>query len=216
MSNYFSMNKTANTWYSPFMHPTVGTKIYNGVVEYNAYVIANATSMKTALDRIGFNSNGYPTSPTTDSVVYSIANARYETWDGYSWISAGLTDGDFSFNYSKYIQAWKIEADFGKTDILYIMLGTNDFMSLQLSEFSNAYNSYKSNMDALISSAKAYNPDIKIGIGLANTYTGSDWNNEGTFASHTSRLMYEARKNNILNYDNRIAENIYIVDWGIS
>ena len=215
LADYFKMKKSATEVYSPFMHPTAGTGIFQGVVESNAYMISTVGYMKSALDRIGYELSGYPTTPTTDSIVYSIANERYEKWDGTTWVDADMVDGDFSFNFSKYIQAWDIETEFGIINTLYIMLGTNDFIALNPANVPANFSAYKVKLDAVIASAKAYNASIKIGIGLENIYVGSDYNNEGAFASKRHLALYEERKLKLANYDNRIAENIYCVDWGI-
>ena len=215
LADYFMMKKSATTVYSPFMHPTEGTGIFQGVVEYNAYMISTVGTMKSALDRIGFETTGYPSTPTTDSIVYSIANARYEKWDGAAWVDAVMIDTDFSFNFSKYIQAWDIETEFGIINTLYIMLGTNDFSTLNPADVAVNFPAYKTKLDTVIASAKAYNLNIKIGIGLENIYVGRDANNEGAFASKRHLALFEGRKLKLSNYDNRIVENIFCVDWGI-
>lgn len=226
MAAFFSVSKNTtagpnNPGYSPFMHPTVGTKIYQGVVEYNANTLLLNTYavIKDALNWVGYNANGYPTNPTTDSVVYSVANARYETWDGSAWVNANLTDADFSFNFSKYIKAWKIVEHFGAApDIVYVMLGMNDFRTQSsLSAIDTVYSSYKTKMNALIASVKSYNANIKIGVGFPNVYVGSDCNGSiSEFSSRNNYNLYYAKTKVIADYDNRIGEGIYFIDWGLS
>ena len=213
LAQYFSMSKSSSAYYSPFLHPA-GKKYY-GVVEKNAseLLLSQRGGTKSKLQAIGFNSNGYITTPTANvSVVYSIANSRYEIWNGSAWVDAILTDTDFVFNFATYRSAWNIPA----TDILYIMLGTNDFRNLEPSSVLSAFSSYKTLLDQVIASAKADNASIKIGVGIANTYVGSDDNDGGFFNRKSTRAMWEARKMKIANYDNRVGESIYLVDWGFS
>jgi hypothetical protein len=211
LAMYFSMSKSENSYYSPFMHPTSG--YYFGIAEKNANELANASTrggIGKTLQRIGFNSNGYPSNPATNDVVYSIANARYERWNGSAWIDSGLSDSDFSFSVPKYMQAWKIS----NVDVLYVMLETNDFRTVDPLMVKSTFNSYKENLDVLIASAKEYKSSIVIGIGIANTYCGSDNNNGGYFNTKYTRALWEARKAKINAYDGRESENIYVVDWG--
>lgn len=213
MTTYFAMSKSASAYYSPFMHPA--GKEYFGVVEKNAAELTDTSrgGMYLKLSEIGFTAGGYPSSPTTNvSVVYSIANARYEIWNGSAWVDAGLVDGDFSFNFATYRSAWNIPA----VDVLYVMLGTNDFRNLEPSAVSAAFVDFASKMDEIITSAKADNAAIKIGVGIPNIYVGSDDNNGGYFNTKLSRSMYNAKTEIISEYDGRTAESIYVVDWGLA
>ena len=80
-------------------------------------LLSDRGGLKVKLTEIGFEASGYPTTPiTNESVVYSVANARYEIWNGSAWIDASLTDNDFVFNYETYRSAWNIP----QTDVLYI------------------------------------------------------------------------------------------------
>ena len=204
---------------SPFMHHA--TYKYYGQTNFWWSVYNNPTGYPYELfeakrTEIGFDTlTGIKTSPVLNDLMYFDKDGSnvYKYFDGSIWVDAGLTANDFTFDFSKYRTIWNIT----QPNIVTVMLGLNDFRGASsTSSVQSIFTTWVTQMDELIASVLADNASAKIAILLPSSVCGSDTNNEGAFNLKYNRMMWEARKLIIAQYDERDGESIYVIDTGSS
>lgn len=214
LKQYFKTIHSPAEWagFSPFMQPSTTHKYYGCTKAVIATLNDSPNGMYDKFIEIGFNSTtGLKTTPVLNDVMYVYADSAYKTWNGTAWVIITEAELGFAFNFAKYRNVWNIT----QPNYFMVNLGVNDFSSNHpMRVKSDVWDNYfKSYLDLVIASVKVDNPTIKIGVmipngkfGDANVITGKN------FIAKKDRAMFEARKLFIANYDNRIAENIYLLD----
>ncbi len=214
LKQYFTTIHSPAEWagFSPFMQPSTTHKYYGCTKAVIATLNASPNDMYDKFIEIGFNSTtGLKTTPNVNDVMYVYAESAYKTWNGSAWVVITEAELGFTFNFAKYRDVWNI----AQPNYFMVNLGVNDFSTTHPMRVKpDVWDVYfKSYLDLVIASVKVDNPTIKIGVmipngkfGDANVITGQN------FIAKKDRAMFEARKLFIANYDNRTAENIYLLD----
>jgi lysophospholipase L1-like esterase len=175
LDSYFSRYGRTDGIDSPFMFPVgvAGDKyrgntafwkaaLYTDTAGYlsSGYTKAGSGWTDSTLD---FNASGYPISPATGDVVYDpalAAGTQWQEWSGSAWTTRG-TQPAWEFNFSKYMARYAfIFAAEGAPTVVTVMLGTNDFGSVLLTDQRLA--DYKTRMDSLIASVRAYSATLPV------------------------------------------------------
>jgi len=203
--------------FTPFMHPVApyiyygSTGFWKAVLTTTGYDVNGFTNIAAS---IGFNSSdGYLTSPSTNDVMYDYDNDEYKKWDGSSWVAISAATLNFSFNFAKYRSTWGI----AQPNVVTVMLGTNDFRSAASDDaIDTLFITWAAQMEELIASVIADNATTKIAILIAPSVNGKLNNHDDAFIQKLNARMWYARKLVIDEFDEREAENIYLVDVGSS
>lgn len=214
LQNYFNsafFNDITN--FNTFQQPTGSFSLYYGPTQTwrNALTGTNTGMWYDTAVRVGFDAaTGLKLNPAIGDVMYVNANSTYKYWDGSSWINTTATAIGLTFNMSKYRQAFLIPTP----KIVSVMLGINDFSSLHPDDVLGQWATWKGRMDTIIASTKLDNPDVKFAICLPMSYFPDHIDNDvNSFSRMKSAAMFEQRKLLIRDFDNREAENIYLVDF---
>ena len=224
-------NKTYNTQYhegrggwgwSKYAQPTVGNGLDgncyagfwqpNGNYKYWGDVRFWVNTRKASTDRekylyggfdaSKFDSSGYLLNPTTNDIMYD--SRGFIIWNGSEWTTTSESSYTWGFDYAKYLSMWNITPP----SVCVVMLGMNDF---RYSFTINGWNSYKTNMDAFISSYKSAVPGGKFIVAIHCTDTGRNWNDGETMnisAESQNLNLWKYRKALIDEYDGRESEGI--------
>lgn len=199
--------------FSPFVHVT-GYQYY-GVVEFWKAIVNDNSQYTYGTNGFDdykewFNNNGYKAMPSVNDLMYNGTDEIYQYWNGSSWVEASVSDADFSFNYSKYIETWNI----AYPDIVMVMLGKNDFYA----GVSDAlWTTWRERLNALIDSIKSYSENIKIGICTPTTANTPPYSDDMSNYQEGHHYMWEARRRIITCFDNVTNDNrnVFVVDTGI-
>lgn len=220
LADYFKVNKSSTAYYdgfSPFMHPS--DKRYYGIVEFWKDIVNSTIGEHTyPMEGFGdystmFSTDGYKLNPSVGDVMYDFANSVYKEWNGASWSVSSLTDEDFEFNYSTYIDVWNINSP----DFVLIMLGVNDWFS----EFDDsAATLWNSRMQTMIQSIRSFatrqSRTIVIGLCTNTTIAAAANNSYNINPDFCSRNLFKGRKNTIVTFDTDVyrTAGVYVVDTG--
>ena len=220
LADYFKVNNSSTAYYegfSPFMHPS--GKRYYGIVEFwkdivNSTIGEHTYTMKGFGDYSAmFSTDGYKLNPSVGDVMYDFANSVYKEWDGTSWSVSSLTDEDFEFNYSTYIDVWNINIP----DFVLIMLGVNDWFSGFDESTATLWNN---RMQTIIQSIQSFatgqSRTIVIGLCTNTTIASTANNNHHINPDFCSRSLFKGRKNTIVTFDTDVyrTAGVYVVDTG--
>jgi lysophospholipase L1-like esterase len=124
-----------------------------------------------------------------------------------------------TFNFSQYMST----NGFASVDVVVIMLGTNDTSSLTSdAQVVTAIANNKTYLDAMISSIKAFNANVKIGIAL--TFPPSDSQDAVGYDYACARTQWRYKRNFhqyskgiITNYGGKeISDNIYLISTNLN
>jgi hypothetical protein len=219
LMNYFTRRTSATDSFSPFMHPadpytyygdtSFWKKVVNGDTSYNY----EGFHLKAA--EIGFSSStGLLINPQVNALMYNRDLAKYVFWNGSSWADAPTSVNDianWSFNYAKYRAAWNIPAP----TVFLLHLGLNDFRDQPTLSVVNAeFGVWKNRVNEMILNIKANVPGIKFVVALPTVFTGDPDNTGQEWAARQTYFMWKVRELIIANFDNREAENVFVVDFG--
>ena len=208
MESYFTVDNRG--YLSPFMQPMNNFKHFGPTsfwIDANSPSPSyNATYFFGVRDQFDSNT-GRKKSPNINDVMSD--GSGYIVWNGSAWVSITLSElGGFAFNYGKYRATWSIP----RPDILHVLLGTNDFYSVDEGTFPGVYNPYKTRYDQLIASVKADSPLCKIivGIPVSSARQGED----GTLLTERVKQAMWLLATNLNNdYSGKESQNIFLVDY---
>lgn len=221
LANYMGNKYTTGDSFSPFLHPADPYKYFGNTAMWIA-VNAGSTAYQYAgftdiCNTIGFDAvTGLKSSPSTNDVMYNNSLSGYVRWDGSSWIAITEAALAFTFNYAKYLTTWGITMP----DIVAIELGVNDFRHSMTNDY--AFNTWKTNMDTMITSIKAaatsLSKTVKIAILTPISATQSENNGDYMNPIFQRRNMLEARRRILAAFDidSYSTTGVEIVDTGSS
>lgn len=218
----FINDKFSASGQSPFVHP-VDPYVYYGETKFWFEVLkTNPTygyeDYKDIANELGFDSaTGLKTNPNVNDVMYFSQTAEnvYKRWDGSAWVNIDESTLAFTFNPAKYRSTYNIQ----QPDVVPVMLGINDFVfaSSPKAVFNDFYLNWKSNLDIMINGFKSDNPNVKFVICLNGPGADqSGWSAKTQKVEMYDLIQKELRRLLIKHYDNRTAENIYLIDTGAS
>ena len=218
LEQYFAPHGVGQlSMFSPFMH--VQGYTYYGVIDFWKIVVNGDSPDPYGTDGFEsfaswFDANGYKVNPQVNDLMFDFANDKYVYYNGTAWVDFNGTPS-FSFNYAKYINTWNIAAP----DFVIVMLGVNDFVT----GISDAFwATWKSRMDELVASVKAYgtsiNKDITIGICTPTVRHGAENGSLGVNQDFLSYGLFSGRKRIIEEYDTaeNEAQGVFVVDTGVA
>lgn len=221
VSNYMSeLTGSATGSHSPFLHPIDPYKYYGNTLFWEAveagttgYGIDGFTDIATS---IGFDSNGFKSSPQTDDVMYNGTSSNYERYNGTSWETITEATLGFTFNYTKYLSTWNVSMP----DYVPILLGTNDFRSSMPTDAFLA--SWKSNFDTIFQSilAAGVSNGKTVRVAMCTPTTQNQSANNSTSANpifHTANV-WKARNYifETFDTDSYLNQGLDVVDTGSS
>lgn len=223
LANYFEKTKihtnTSDGKFTPFLQPADPYKYYGGTATWISVLSQGQNnpvtgSMYETAVRIGFDPvTGLKTNPDINSVMWVESDNAYKYWDGTVWTVISEAALNFSFNFAKYRSTYGID----QPTFFCLMLGINDFSSLNPSAVPALYATWKTQLDQVIASVKADSPNVKFAVLLPPSFFPINYDNSGAnFTPMKNAAMFKQRELLIRDYDNRDAENIYLVDVGAS
>jgi len=203
LENYLSRIGELEGGDSPFLFPRdeEGSRFYGNAAfwqnvtagtppgyEYDGFqMVARGWRDEGTFD---FDANGYPKSPTRGDILIDPRLALTEQWreyEGSVWQPSSYRDVELSF--AKYIQKNRSAFQGGAPTSISIMLGTVDFLSQLTNE---GWAQYSSNMRSLITSIRAWNPNVPIIlIGSPNGADESMWVGKGISGEEFNQRMME-------------------------
>ncbi len=158
-----------------------------------------------------FDNHGYLENPRKNDLMYDNEANSFIRYDGKSWKQVKYEDFQWSFDYEKYLAMWELESP----KILAEFLGLNDFRNAGLPGELD-FTQWNNQMEQMIASYHTAVPDGKFVLMIPSSSCGILDNQSGDFTTLQNANMWELRNNIIEQFDNRVDENIYIVDAGIS
>lgn len=218
LAAYRTVSTGSKLHYYPFWQPD-GNFRYYGATGFWVYAKANAESESESPSANGayyngcynsdilamFDNFGFLTNPTSGDIMYDSDNAVFKVYDGATWTNTTQGAYTWGFDYGKYLSMWNLATP----DVVCITLGANDFRNKDLPlDFAT----WNSSMEELIESIHDVNSNIKIVLC-----------NQGPFANHgytgdpvplQNYKMWLHLKDIIENFDNREAENIFVIAQG--
>ena len=134
-----------------------------------------------------------------------------EKGDGYDYIGFQKTaewilqkkiinthiEGEYEFNFSKYISKYKSLNNIGKVDIVSILFGANDFKNICYDDSEAKIQENLKLLEELIKSVKGFDPDISVMINLpvlsgkygAEDYTGEKRRYDYHMLSYSKEIL---------------------------
>lgn len=224
LSRYFSTSKDRTQHYNGFWQPD-GKYRYWGSTAYwkLAKEVSESPNPKdwsfmefySTYSFIGvsseFDAHGLKLDPRKNDLMYDNETESFICFDGKKWTQVKYEDFKWSFNYSKYLDMWELESP----QILAEFLGLNDFRNAGLPGDLD-FTEWNNQMEQMIASYHAAVPDGKFVLMIPSSSCGIMDNKAGDFTLLQNANMWEVRRNIIEKFDNRMDENIYIVDAGIA
>ena len=224
LSRYFSISKDRTQHYNGFWQPdgkyrfwgsTAYWKLVKEVsvspnpqkwqfMEY--YSTIHFIGVSSELDALGLKLD-----PRENDLMYDNEAESFICFDGKKWKQVKYEDFEWSFNYGKYLNMWELESP----QILAEFLGLNDFRNAGLPGELD-FTEWNNQMEQMIVSYHAAVPDGKFVLMIPSSSCGIMDNKAGDFTLLQNANMWEVRRNIIEKFDNRMDENIYIVDAGIA
>ena len=219
LDDYFTVTTSAGVSYNGFFQPD--TAEYWGSTGFwklaNDIRLGGGTSSEIyyagrfEVQSLLFDATtGYKLSPSTGDLMYDNSLGGYVEYNGSSWVSASYGDYTWSFDYSKYLSMWGLSSP----DILFVMLGLNDFRD-ENDPNNIDFSEWNAQMEFLKASYLSAVPSGKLAIIIPCSTVGTENNVNGYYTSKQNACMWEFRKNLIENFDDRDAEDIYLVDGGM-
>ncbi|EJU14005.1 hypothetical protein LH128_05885 [Sphingomonas sp. LH128] len=185
LAQYMTSAGLANGKDSPFLFPVgISGSDYKGNTEFWRRAINISAYPDDNYDLDGFqklargwadsgaylyDANGYPTAPANGWVVYDpnlAAGSRFQTWNGSAWVAMGSQPASWAFDFGKYLVRFAAAFAGGNPTHISILLSANDFQTLTSSGTAAALPAFKANLDALIASARAALPTVKVIINV--------------------------------------------------
>jgi hypothetical protein len=185
LANYFQSYARADGRESPFMFPDgITGPNYRGNTQFWKKAINIAAYPDDNYDLDGFQKvargwadtgaflydvNGYPTAPQVGWVVFDPTKAtgsQYQSWDGSAWTAMASPPATWSFNIGKYLARYPEVFSAGLPTHISILLSANDFQGLTTAATTAALPAFKTYLDALIASARAAVPGVKVIINV--------------------------------------------------
>ena len=224
LSRYFSISKDRTQHYNGFWQPD-GKYRYWGSTAYWKLVKEVSVSPNpqkwqfmeyySTIHFIGvsseFDALGLKLDPRENDLMYDNEAESFICFDGIKWKRVESKDFEWSFNYRKYLDMWKLEYP----EILAEFLGLNDFRNAGLPGNLN-FKQWNDQMEQMIASYHSVVPNGKFVLMIPSSSCGILDNKSGDFTLLQNANMWELRRNIIEKFDNRTDENIYIVDAGIA
>lgn len=223
LSNYYSIQKSKTNAPSPFWHPKNGR--YWGVVEfwkdvmtYDEFASSSQNpnyypmnGRKESATNAGFDPNGYITNSTgrlkINDIMYSIEKSSFIQYNGSDWVNIEQPS-EWGFDFVKYGNMWNISAP---DAFVMAELTTNEFRGNKNNPNFTNYNNYSEKM---ITALKEWSSSINIVIIIPISTLGRDYS-LGEFVQLGNYRMWQSRKNQIKQFNNRENENIYLIDDAI-
>jgi hypothetical protein len=211
------------TNFNPFWQPNSNYKYWNSTGFWiNAWKVYRGTAgngVEPTYSTIGYEeylymfdeNTGYKLNPTTNDIMYESTNAQYKIWNGSSWVNTDNSSYTWSFNYSKYLSMWGLSAP----KMLFFMVGLNDFINSSDPEKID-FTTWNSQIDTIRASYASAVSGGKFVLLIPPSTCGIVDNDSGADTIKQNAAMWMLRKNIIDKYDGRDAENIYVVDIGIT
>jgi len=162
------------------------------------------------LQQIGFSSNGFPSSPIVNDLVYDSAAGQFKYWSGSAWTGIAESSLTFQFSFSKYLSVYGVDTP----DVFSLNLGMNDF-SGQLINDAN-WDIWKGRVETVIASVKVANPSIIFSICTHTVQFGSDNTASNQDIATRNNNLFQARKRVIGYFDTTafLNSNVHLVDIG--
>jgi len=224
LSHYFSVSKDRTRSYNGFWQPEGKYKYWGSVAFWKltqevakAPIKENWTFEEYYWTHRFFGASkkyevtGYKANPQKNDLMYDNEAESFIRYNGKKWQQVKYEDFEWSFDYRKYLDMWGLESP----EILAEFLGLNDFRNGGLPSNLN-FDGWNKRMEQMIDSYHEAVPKGKFVLMIPSSSCGILDNKPGDFTTLQNANMWEVRKNIIEKFDNRIAENIYIVDAGIS
>lgn len=216
LQDYFSIHTAPTKAYQGFMHPDGDYRYYGATAFWkNCHKVMNGdTGLAYTCGRfddfaIRFDAEtGFLLQPQKGDVQYDNNQNSFVMYDGNDWILVNKDDFSWSFNYTKYLEAWNLP----KPQFVGEMLGLNDFRELPDADFTT----WNQQIETMKNSYLEAVPDGKFMILIPCSTCGSMNNDSGTFTLLQNAAMWRLRKNIIDTFDNRESEGYYLVDVGIT
>lgn len=233
LNTYFT-NVASNTSVdSPFLFPTnvAGEKYWGNTEQWRKICYVPMAELPSAgYDFLGFqwlargwkndtnpwlyNSNGYPVSPAEGDVVNNPtkpAGSQFEQYIGGVWTT--IATPTMEFNFSKYMARYAVAFQSGPPTHISFMLETNDFFN---GLTDSAFDLWKSRLDILIASVRAWSETVPFIICLAPTGgTADKWGSTTTQKFSFDRRMREAATRILAAYQtsSAVANKVYVVTF---
>ncbi|MCX6733068.1 MAG: SGNH/GDSL hydrolase family protein [Candidatus Roizmanbacteria bacterium] len=231
LSNYINNYMRADGSDSPFMFPSaLASNVYLGNTQFWKHVV-NADGPSSNDDFAGFekiamgwtgssyiyDTNGYPISPATGSIVYDptlTTGTNFQRWTGSAWVTDSTQSYGWSFNFAKYLVRYSMAFPDGNPTHFSILMGANDVGSGFAS--NGDFATFVSNLETIITSVASAVVGIKFIINLCPVGAAQDgW--AGTTTQNSEQYRQNIQKLArylITTYDNStsLARNIYISD----
>ena len=219
LDTYFSIPKDPMVPYHGYMQPTNNYR-YWGSSEFwkNCHKVINKEltgseeryqcgRYETCAKR--FNSQtGYLITPQKNDLMYDNTRNCYRIYTGKKWEDIEIDETQWSFNYSKYLEMWDLEAP----QYLAEMLGLNDYRDCLKAD----YTQWNQRLEQMKASYLKAVPNGKFLVLIPCSTCGSLNNQRGDFTIRQNAAMWEFRKNLIDTFDQREDEGIYLIDVGIT
>ena len=220
LKDYFTISKGEMRPYSGFMQPN-GEMRYLGDIRFwincarvDAGELTDFESryqcgrFKEAASRFD-SATGRPLKPRKNDLMYDSEASHYIIYDGRRWKTAGnIDESDWSFNYSKYLEIWNLDAP----EFLFETLGLNDFRD----SLDADYSEWDSMVEKMKESYLKARPDGHFAIVIPCSSCGSMNNRRGDFTARQNACMWRFRKHLVDTFDHRTTEGFYLVDMGIT
>lgn len=224
LKKYFSVSNKRTDAYNGFWQP-VGDCKYLGSTAF--WIMANAIRLNPKADLSFWESynagryqtyslrynekTGYKLNPEKNDIMYDNSLGQYVKYDGRKWQEVQYEDFIWDFDYGKYLSMWQLEAP----AILAEFLGLNDFRNAA-DPSKIDFSVWNTQIEKLAASYFQAVPDGKFVLMIPSSTCGILDNEAGDFTTRQNACMWEHRRNIIQNFDQREAENIYVVDAGIA
>lgn len=220
LADYFTVPKGDFTPYAGFMQPTDDRR-YLGATAFwvnchkvNCGQITDFESRYQCGRYAGcacrFDAaTGLPVAPRRHDMMWDSAKGSYICYDGKKWKSVAAGDEPaWTFNYSKYLEIWDLEAP----EFLFETLGLNDFRDMMDAD----YGQWDERLELMKESYLKARPDGHFAIVIPCSSCGSMNNRRGDFTARQNACMWNFRRHLIDTFDHREAEGYHIVDMGIT
>lgn len=220
LRDYFTISKGEFTPYSGFMQPDDDRR-YLGACKFwiNCHRVNNGEltdfESRYQCGRFGgclrrFDAaTGLPTAPRKNDLMWDGDKQCYICYDGKRWRECRDEDeSKWSFNYSKYLGIWQIQAP----DFLFETLGLNDWRD----SLDADYGEWDEMLCRMKDSYLKANPEGKFAVVIPCSSCGSMYNRRGDFTARQNECMWRFRRHLVKRFDNCSDEGIYLVDMGIT
>lgn len=220
----YMMRQDLPTRHNSFCQPSASGKYYWGSTGFwlNAWSVQKGTAGSGSeptystgryveyLDWFD-DSTGLKLEPSSGDIMYFTEELKYKEYDGEEWTEINYSVYTWAFNYPKYLEMYQLDTP----DMLFVNLGINDWIGNNSPEEID-FSTWNSNMELLAASYLQAAPEGKLVICIPMSATGRMDNDSAFYTARRNAAMWMLRKNIIEHFDNREAEQIYILDTGVS